>query len=60
MLFISLCANAQGRHSVKGVIIDKETKDVVEGATVQLLSLPDSAFVKGAVASQTGSFSFPN
>lgn len=58
MLFISLCANAQGRHSVKGVIIDKETKDVVEGATVQLLSLPDSAFVKGAVASQTGSFSF--
>ena len=52
----SLCA--QGRYTVKGLVADKSAGDVVVGATVQLLSLPDSSFVSGAVADEVGSFHF--
>ncbi|MBQ0056831.1 MAG: TonB-dependent receptor [Bacteroidales bacterium] len=54
LLFIGL--NAQGRYSVKGTIIDRETTEPVMGANVQLLSLPDSTFVKGAAAGEDGTF----
>ncbi|MCQ2258618.1 MAG: outer membrane beta-barrel protein [Bacteroidaceae bacterium] len=57
MLVSCACMKAQGKFEIKGTITDKMTKEVVEGATVQLLSLPDSSFVKGAVADQSGAFS---
>ena len=57
MLLGSMGVVAQTKYDIKGTIADKETTEAVEGATVQLLSLPDSAFVKGAVADLKGTFS---
>lgn len=57
MLLGSMSVVAQTKYDIKGTIADKETTEAVEGATVQLLSLPDSAFVKGAVADLKGTFS---
>lgn len=51
---------AQSKFNVKGSIIDAGTSEAVEGATVQLLSVPDSAFVTGAAADGMGAFSFHN
>ena len=51
---------AQGKYNVKGTIIDKETSEAVVGATIQLLSLPDSSFVTGSIADADGSFTFTN
>ena len=42
-------AQTNNKYSIKGSIIDKETGEPVVGATVQLLSLPDSSFVSGAI-----------
>ena len=43
-------ATAQTKFDIKGTVIDGETNESVEGASVQLLSLPDSAFVQGIAA----------
>jgi hypothetical protein len=43
-------ATAQTKFNIKGTVIDGETNESVEGASVQLLSLPDSAFVQGIAA----------
>lgn len=51
-------AQTNNKYSIKGSIIDKETGEPVVGATVQLLSLPDSSFVSGAAANDMGSFTF--
>ncbi len=51
---------AQSKYSVKGTIIDAETSEAVVGATVQLLSLPDSSFVMGVAANDMGAFNFHN
>ena len=56
-MLASMTITAQTKHEIKGTIIDRQTNDVVEGATVQLLSLPDSSFVKGSVANTLGAFS---
>lgn len=55
-LISSFSMRAQSKFDIKGIVVDKETRDVVEGATVQLLSLPDSAFVKGIAANELGAF----
>ena len=47
---------AQSKFDIKGIIIDNETSDPMEGATVQLFSLPDSTFVVGAMANDKGGF----
>lgn len=46
MMMLCMGVMAQSKFNIKGLITDKETKEVVEGATVQLLHLPDSSFVK--------------
>lgn len=56
MFVLALCTKAQTKFELKGLIIDGETKEVIEGATVQLLSLPDSSFVAGATSGETGIF----
>ncbi len=48
--------NAQSKISVKGSVIDKETSEALMGANVQVLSLPDSAFVAGEMANNVGAF----
>lgn len=53
-------AFAQSKFTVKGSVIDKEDNEAVVGATVQLLSLPDSSFVTGATANELGAFTFRN
>lgn len=55
-MLMSIGVNAQSKFDIKGIIVDKQTNELIEGATVQLLSLPDSSFVKGAVAGLLGSF----
>lgn len=56
LFFICFGAKAQSKFDIKGTIIDNESGDPLEGTTVQLLSLPDSAFVDGVLANEKGSF----
>lgn len=52
--FVSIIAVAQ-EMKVEGVLIDRDTKDGVYMATVQLLK-QDSTFVKGSLTNENGSF----
>ena len=58
LLLLLICNSlwSQSKFDIKGRVIDKETNEMVEGATVRLLSLPDSSFVKGEVTNELGSF----
>ncbi len=56
MAMFSTVALAQSKFNVSGTVIEKGTQDVVMSATVQVLSLPDSAFVTGAATSEVGAF----
>ena len=52
---------AQNNHgSISGNIIDGDTKTPVEQATVQVLSLPDSAYVTGVASLRNGNFTVPS
>lgn len=44
------------KYSVKGKIIEEDTKEVVPMATIQVLSLPDSAYVTGMASGLDGTF----
>ncbi len=54
---IATLSVAQSKYSVKGSVIDKETSEALMGANVQVLSLPDSTLVTGAMANDLGAFS---
>lgn len=56
----SMCMIAQNKFNIRGTIIDADNSEAVEGANVQLLSLPDSAFVTGAAANDLGIFHINN
>ena len=63
-LFMSMLvvasAVAQTRNiTVRGKVIDKDSSDPVVQATIQMLSLPDSAYVNGAATLEDGSFELP-
>lgn len=45
--------------TVSGRVVEAETKEPVEMATVQLLSLPDSAQAAGMVTQRNGAFTLP-
>lgn len=49
-------AAAQSRFNLRGTIIEKDTKEAIPSATVQLLSLPDSTFIKGYATTDKGVF----
>lgn len=53
--FVAMTSFAQ-KITIQGVIIDKETKEAIMSATVQVLSLPDSTMVDGAATAMDGSF----
>ena len=59
-LAMTMCAHigimAQSKHNVTGTLIDKESKEAIIAGTVQLLQLPDSTFVTGAITSSEGAF----
>lgn len=62
-IFIQLCVStitlrAQSKYVIlRGTVIEEDTSLPVEQATIQLLSLPDSSFVKGVTSLREGSFS---
>ena len=45
------------RVTVQGSILEKDTQFPVEQATIQLLSLPDSNYIKGISSLEQGKFS---
>lgn len=47
---------AQSKYTVKGSVIDHEDSEGLMGANVQVLSLPDSTMVTGAMADDFGAF----
>ena len=56
-LFAQSRGQGRGRVTVSGTVIDKEDNSSIMQATVQLLSLPDSAMVVGNVTDNNGHFS---
>ena len=56
--FVIANAVAQDVHSVYGLALDRDEGEGIPMAAVQVLSLPDSAQVKGAVTDDNGRFSF--
>ena len=45
--------------TVSGRLVEDDTKAPAAQATIQLLSLPDSAYVTGAASSENGAFTLP-
>lgn len=45
--------------TISGHVIEADTKEPAIQASVQLLSLPDSTFITGAMTSQNGNFALP-
>ena len=48
---------AQSTFNISGSVIEKESGEAIVAATIQLLNLPDSAFVKGTTTEEQGQFS---
>lgn len=60
LMCIAAVAFSQNKTiTVEGKVIDKETNEPVEMATIQLLSLPDSTQAAGMVSNRNGYFSLP-
>ncbi|MBQ2585760.1 MAG: carboxypeptidase-like regulatory domain-containing protein, partial [Bacteroidaceae bacterium] len=61
-LLMTACmvASAQGRNKVSGSVVEFESNEAVTGATVRLLSLPDSALVVGTTTDVEGKFLLNN
>jgi hypothetical protein len=56
--FLSLASATEASVTVSGRIIEKSTGEPLEYVNVVLLSMPDSAFVAGAVSNESGLFLF--
>lgn len=56
--FLVFAANGFAQKSIAGKIVDSKDNPV-SYANVQLLSLPDSSFIQGCVATEDGMFDFP-
>ena len=57
---VAVCAFTQTKSiTVSGRLVEEDTKGGAPQATIQLLSLPDSAYVTGAVSSEQGYFRLP-
>lgn len=53
-------AQAESKLKIKGTVIDKQTSEAVIGATVRLLSLPDSNVISGVTTNANGVFQISN
>jgi hypothetical protein len=58
VLFCFVAINVSARQVITGGLTDKETTKPVEGASVELLQLPDSTVVEQAKSSSEGLFMF--
>ncbi|MGX8683594.1 MAG: carboxypeptidase-like regulatory domain-containing protein, partial [Bacteroidales bacterium] len=60
MLLVTATAVAQTRNiTVRGKVVDKDSGEPVVQATVQLMTMPDSAYVNGAATLEQGQFELP-
>ncbi len=59
-LCISLVQAQNSKVTVSGTIWDSASNTPIEQATVQIISLPDSAYVNGNVSLTDGKFSLPS
>ena len=60
LLSVTLSAFAQNRIiTVSGRVVEEDTKEPVEMATVQLLALPDSTQAAGVTTQKQGAFTLP-
>lgn len=60
MLMVTATAVAQTRNiTVRGKVVDKDSGEPVVQATVQLMTMPDSAYVNGAATLEQGQFELP-
>ena len=60
MLLCTLSIFAQNKViSVSGRVVESDSKEPAAQATVQLLSLPDSAYAAGIASSNKGWFTLP-
>ncbi|MDR1332330.1 MAG: outer membrane beta-barrel protein [Tannerella sp.] len=59
ILFLSFAFGAKAVVPVFGKVVEAATEAPLEYANLLLLSLPDSAFISGAVSGEDGSFRFP-
>ena len=57
MLFCTIPLLAQKSSTITGIIVDKESGEPLQNATLQLYSLPDSVFKVGAASDYDGKFS---
>ncbi len=59
-IMMAVAANAQTKDiTLHGKVVEKETKEAILQATVQLLSLPDSTYTSGVATLSDGTFSLP-
>ncbi len=56
-LLLAGAAWGQSKYNVSGIIIEKDANEAVPGATVQVITKRDSAFVKGTATDLKGNFS---
>lgn len=57
LLFLVGCVSAMAQErAITGTLIDKETKEAVIQATIQLLNAKDSSYVAGSVTNTEGNF----
>ena len=57
---VTATAVAQTRNiTVRGKVVDKDSGEPVVQATVQLMTMPDSAYVNGAATLEQGQFELP-
>jgi len=47
------------KYTISGTILEKDTKEAVMQASIQLLTAPDSTYVNGVVSNKQGNFSLP-
>lgn len=57
LYFACMLVSSLGYSQISGKLVDEE-KQPIEFCSIQLLSLPDSAFIAGAVSNKSGVFHF--
>lgn len=57
---VEIKKNAKGNLILSGKVFDAETQEIVEQATIQIYTIPDSIFITGATTDRNGYFTIPN
>ena len=56
LAFLLFSISTAAQVDVKGTIIEEQSKEAIEQATVRLLNMKDSSMVNGTVSSRNGAF----